>query len=84
MITPICYEKEKRTASGGPFRRLSLTCRSAQPTYHKPHWVKTTKNGAKPTYKVTAKKSMNGWKYKCLVSNAAGKVYTKTVKLTVK
>lgn len=55
--------------------------------YQKPgttKWVKITKNGAKPTYKVTAKKSMNGWKYKCLVSNAAGKVYTKAVKLTVK
>ena len=34
--------------------------------------------------KLTAKKSMNGYKYRCLVYNELGKVYTKAVKLTVK
>jgi hypothetical protein len=36
------------------------------------------------TLKITAKKSMNGYKYRCKVYNAAGSVYSKTIKLKVK
>ena len=41
-------------------------------------------SGTKASYTFTAKKAKNGYKYRCLVSNAAGEVYTKAVKLTVK
>ena len=54
--------------------------------YQKPgskKWVKISK-AAKATYSFKAKKKQNGYKYRCLVKNAAGQVYTKAVKLTVK
>ncbi len=38
----------------------------------------------KDTLSFTATKAKNGYKYKCLVKNKAGTVYTKAVKLTVK
>ena len=41
-------------------------------------------SGTKASFTFTAKKAKNGYKYRCLVSNAAGEVYTKAVKLTVK
>ncbi len=37
-----------------------------------------------PTLKLTAKKAMNGNKYRCQVKNDRGLLYTKAVKLTVK
>ncbi len=46
-------------------------------------WVKISK-ATKATYSFTVKKSQNGYKYRCTVTNAAGKVNSKAVKLTVK
>ena len=54
--------------------------------YQKPgtkKWVKMS-GKTKATLSFTAKKNKNGYKYRCLVKNAAGKTYTKAVKLTVK
>jgi uncharacterized repeat protein (TIGR02543 family) len=54
--------------------------------YQKPgtkKWVKISK-ATKATYSFKAKKKQNGYKYRCLVKNEAGQVYTKAVKLTVK
>ncbi len=46
-------------------------------------WEKINK-ATKSSYSFKAAKKWNGYKYKCLVKNKAGKVYTKAVKLTVK
>ena len=46
-------------------------------------WEKINK-ATKASYSFKAAKKWNGYKYKCLVKNKAGKVYTKAVKLTVK
>ncbi len=46
-------------------------------------WVKMS-GKTKATLSFTAKASKNGWRYRCLVKNVAGSVYTKAVKLTVK
>ena len=46
-------------------------------------WAKLSGKTA-ASLKITAKKTMNGYKYKCLVKNKAGSVYSKAVKLTVK
>ena len=46
-------------------------------------WVQI-KKATKATYSFKVAKKNNGYKYKCLVSNKAGKVYTKAVKLKVK
>ncbi len=45
-------------------------------------WVKVS-SGTGPNLTLTAKLAKNGWKYRCLVSNQGGQVYTKVVKLTV-
>ncbi len=68
----------KVKASGG--------CLSFQWYYQKKgtaKWVKI--DGARSaSCSFIAKKSFNGRQYRCLVKNAAGKVYSKAVKLTVK
>ena len=46
-------------------------------------WVKIA-GATKSTYSFTAKKSKNGYNYRCTVTNAAGSVTSKAVKLTVK
>ena len=46
-------------------------------------WVKLS-GKTKATYSFKATKKMNGYKSYCLVSNTAGKVKSKTAKLTVK
>ncbi len=46
-------------------------------------WAKLSGKTA-ATLKLTAKKNMNGNKYRCQVKNKAGSVYSKAVKLTVK
>ncbi len=46
-------------------------------------WVKFS-GAAKATYSFTAKKTKNGYKYRCTVTNAAGSVTSRAVKLTVK
>ena len=54
--------------------------------YQKPKttkWVKIS-GAAKATYSFTAKKTKNGYKYRCTVTNAAGSVTSRAVKLTVK
>ena len=54
--------------------------------YQKPNtkkWVKA-KNGTGATLNVKVTKKMNGYQYRCKVYNAAGSVYSKTVKLKVK
>lgn len=47
-------------------------------------WKKVTSKGKSATLTFKAKAKQNGWQYRCLVKNSAGKVYTKTVKLKVK
>ena len=48
-------------------------------------WNKiTAAAGKKATYSFKATKAKNGYRYKCVVTNAAGKVTSKVVKLTVK
>ena len=54
--------------------------------YQKPKttkWVKIS-GATKATYSFTAKKTKNGYKYRCKVTNAAGSATSKAVKLTVK
>ncbi len=46
-------------------------------------WVKINK-ATKAAYSFKAARKWNGYKYKCLVKNKAGKLYTKAAKLTVK
>ncbi len=46
-------------------------------------WVKISK-ATKASYSFKAAKSKNGYKYRCYVTNAAGTVKSKAVKLTVK
>ncbi len=68
----------KLKASGGGL--------SYQWYYQKPgssKWVKVSK-ATKATYSFKAAKNKNGYKYRCVVKNAAGKVTSKAVKLTVK
>jgi hypothetical protein len=53
--------------------------------YQKPGttaWVKVS-SGTGPYLTLTAKAAKNGWKYRCMVSNQGGQVYTRAVKLTV-
>ena len=45
-------------------------------------WVKIS-GATKATYKFVPKKSMSGRRYRCLVKNGVGKVYTKIVTLSV-
>ncbi len=45
-------------------------------------WQEIT-NSVQASFTVTAKMARNGYKYKCLVSNKAGSVWSKPVKLTV-
>ena len=54
--------------------------------YQKPGTKKWVKMGGKTkaTLSFTAKKNKNGYKYRCYVTNAAGTVKSKAVKLTVK
>lgn len=54
--------------------------------YKKPggSWTSITKNGTSATYKLTAKAKENGYQYRCKVTNIAGSVTSKAVKLTVK
>ncbi len=47
-------------------------------------WKKITSKGTSATYTVKVKARHNGYQYRCLVKNSAGKVYSKTVKLKVK
>jgi uncharacterized cupredoxin-like copper-binding protein len=46
-------------------------------------WVRIAK-ATKASWTVKASKKVNGYKYRCLVYNEAGKVYSKAAKLTVK
>ena len=46
-------------------------------------WVKIS-GATSATYKVTAKKALNGYKFRCKVTNVMGSVTSKAVKLTVK
>ena len=47
-------------------------------------WNAVKKDGASAVYTVTADEQQNGSKYRCLVSNKQGSVWSKTVTLTVK
>ena len=68
----------KVTAKGGGLK-YQWYCQKKGST----KWTKMSGKTA-VTLKVKAKASLNGNKYRCLVKNVAGKVYTKGVKLTVK
>ncbi len=48
------------------------------------NWVAVTSGGKSATLKVSAKKNMNGNKYRCTVTNVFGSVTSKAVKLKVK
>lgn len=55
--------------------------------YQKPgtsKWVKIAENATAATYSLTAKKSLNGYKYRCKITNAAGSAVSKAARLTVK
>ena len=55
--------------------------------YQKPGestWNKVSTNGTSATYSLTTEARHNGYQYKCTVSNTAGSVTSKVVKLTVK
>ena len=47
-------------------------------------WKKITSKGTSASYTFKVKASQNGYQYRCLVKNSAGKVYSKAVKLKVK
>ena len=47
-------------------------------------WNKVSTNGTSATYSLTTEARHNGYQYKCTVSNTAGSVTSKVVKLTVK
>lgn len=54
--------------------------------YQKPgetKWNNVQTNGTSATYSLSAKAKHNGYTYRCRVTNAAGTVYSKAVKLTV-
>ena len=60
---------------------------SYQWQYKKPGsstWTNVSSNGTSATYSLTTKASHNGYVYRCVVSNKAGKVNSSTAKLTVK
>ena len=46
-------------------------------------WTDVKNGGKAATYTLTAAARHNGYQYRCKVTNAAGSVYSKTVKLTV-
>ena len=46
-------------------------------------WRKVTRNGTSATYVLNIAANHNGYKYKCVVTNAAGSVESKTATLTV-
>ena len=55
--------------------------------YQKPgttKWIKVSINGTSATYTLTTAERHNGYKYRCVVTNAAGSVISKEVTLTVK
>ena len=83
---------QPRSTGGKPGTKLTFTTRASgeklkyQWYYQKPGsstWQIVSK-GTGPTLTLTAKAAKNGYRFRCLVSNPAGSVYTKTVKLTVK
>ena len=47
-------------------------------------WKKVSSGGKSATRSFKAKAKQNGYQYRCLVKNSAGKVYSKTVRLKVK
>ena len=47
-------------------------------------WKKVSSDGKSATLTFKVKAKQNGYQYRCLVKNAAGKVYSKTVSLKVK
>ena len=47
-------------------------------------WKKVTSKGTSASLTITVKAKQNGYQYRCLVKNAAGKVYSKAAKLKVK
>ena len=60
---------------------------SYQWQYKKPGsstWTNVSSNGTSATYSLTTAAKHNGYAYRCVVSNKAGKVNSSTAKLTVK
>ncbi|MBR3108105.1 MAG: leucine-rich repeat protein [Clostridia bacterium] len=69
------------------FKVTATGAMSYQWYYQKPGettWNAVTNNGASATYTFTAAVRYNGYKYKCLVTNAVGSVESNVVTLTVK
>ncbi len=46
-------------------------------------WKPVEKNGAADTYHIAAKTRLSGYQYRCVLSNAAGTIYSNPVTLTV-
>ena len=74
---------EGKTAT---FKVVATGATSYQWWYLKPGsstWTKVSNNGTSATYKLTTAARHNGYKYKCVVKNAAGSVTSSVVTLTV-
>lgn len=86
----ITTQPASKTAKAGAKVTFTVKAKGGSLTYQwyyqKPGtstW-KAISTGKAATLSFTAKAAKNGWKYRCTVSNPAGKVNSKSVKLTVK
>ena len=84
----ITTQPASKTVSAGAkveFKVEATNANSYQWYYRKPNatsWTATTKTSA--AYSLTAKETLNGFQYKCKVSNDAGFVWSEAATLTVK
>lgn len=87
----ISVQPKSLTLSAGRKASFRVTASGEGLTYQwyyrtssKAKWKKVSKDGTSDVYSFTVKSKQNGYQYRCLVKNSAGKVYSKTVKLKVK
>lgn len=87
----ITTQPKNKTVTAGKTAKFTVTASGLGLTYQ---WYYRTSgtdewkpvsasSGKTASYSLTAKAKHNGYQYRCLVSNPAGEVYTKTVTLTV-
>ena len=93
ISTPVITTQPKAVSvAAGKTAKFTVTASGENLTYQ---WYYRTSSsgswtavsaasGKTATYTLTAAARHNGYQYRCLVKNAAGKVYSSTVKLTVK
>ena len=68
----------KVTASGNGLKYQWYYCKPGEKT-----WNKVVSNGTSATYSVTTEARHDGYKYRCIVTNAAGSATSSTVELSV-